>query len=176
MKKLIIPLAAAAATLAIVPSSALAVSDWGGWQTQHSDNLGSPGYLSTLGNNGIGNNQYCVDLTTTSTQCGTSIQNGGTAIYSPLVFAAVLMPPACQPTGCLGCSNQDSGRSDNNNVVQSPTGDGNSDPCLRGSPPPPPPPFPPTDENIAAVYIGFSGSPDEPSPVDPGQGIVGVQG
>jgi len=164
MKKLI-PLVAAAA-LAVVPASALAATpqDWGGWQGQHSDNLASPGYATTFGNNGTGNSQYCVDPTTTSTHCGTSVQNGGTAVYSPVVFSGVFVPTK------TGCSHEDAGKSDNNNLVQLPTGDGAADPCGSTS-----------GDAAGAAYLGFAGNntdgnASQASPVDPGQGIIGGQG
>src|SRR5437899_212611 len=99
MKKLI-PFAVVAA-LAIVPSSAMAVGTWDGWQNQHSDNVASPAYPTTFGNNGLGDSQYCVDPSTTSTHCGPS------GVYSPVVFAGVLVAPGAPPQGC---SHQDAGK------------------------------------------------------------------
>ena len=59
---------------------------------------------------------------------------------------------------------------DNNNIVQAPEGDGPANPC-------------PTPGGIGAFYLGFagnnttpSGSASQPSPVNSGQGIIGVQG
>jgi hypothetical protein len=179
MKKFIIPLAVALA-VAIVPASALAdpthPQDWAGWQNQHSDNLASPNYPLTFGNNGKGNSQYCVDPSvllpnpaTASTHCGASVQNGGTAVYSPVVFSGVLLGPAPQ-----GCSHQDAGATPDNNVVKSPNGNGPSNPCA-------------STDTAGAVYLGCAGNntdpagsasqPVPPNPVcGPGQGLVGLQG
>jgi hypothetical protein len=163
-KYIVLGIVAAAAAL---PSSAMAQtpSDWGGWQNQHSDNLASPNYPGTFGNNGKGDSQYCLDPGTTSTHCGASVQNGGTAVYSPVVFAGVLTAGGANQ----GCSHQDTGKSDNNNIVQLPT-DGPANPCAGG-------------DSLGAVYLGFAGSntdptgsQSQPSPVDPGQGIIGIGG
>ena len=152
------------AALAAVPSSAMAqsVSDWGGYSDQHSDNVVNPAYPGTFGNNGLGDSQYCIDPTSTTTHCGTSVQNGGTAVYSPVVFAGDL-------GGSVGCSHGSNGISDNNNIVQAPS-DGASNPCTSG-------------DTVGAFYLGFAGPNDDPSgaqsqpsPVDPGQGIIGLQG
>jgi hypothetical protein len=150
MKKFI-PFAVAAA-LAIAPSSAMAVSTWGGWQNQHSDNVVSPNYPATFGNNGLGDSQYCVDPGTSSTHCGNDVLHGGTAVYSPVVFAGVLLAgPAPQ-----GCAHQDAGKAGGN-------------PCTNG-------------DTLGAAYVGLAdnntdpaGSASSPSPVAPGTG-VGVQG
>jgi len=134
MKKFIVPLAAAAA-LAIVPSSALAVGDWGGWGQSHSDNLASPNYATSFSNNGPGNSQYCVDPTTTSTSCGPS------GVYSPVETAGVFIPTK------TGCSHETpaTAKSDNNNAVQIDP-DGAADPCAAGS-----------GDSVGAFYIGFAG-------------------
>ena len=158
MKKLI-PFAVVAA-LAIVPSSAMAVGTWDGWQNQHSDNVASPAYPTTFGNNGLGDSQYCVDPGTTSTHCGASVQNGGTAVYSPVVFAGEL-------GGTTGCTHGTSGNDGSTNIVQSPGGPGPGNPCA-------------TPGGTGAFYLGFAGNntdgnPSQPSPVDPGQGIIGLQ-
>jgi hypothetical protein len=108
MRKFIVPLAAVAA-LAIVPSSAFAAAGgWYGWDTQHSDNLASPNYYppaGSFGKNGPGDSRYCVDPGTTTTTCGPSVTDppggGGTAVYSPVVFAGVLTAgPAAVHQGC----------------------------------------------------------------------------
>src|SRR5207244_2224724 len=88
----------------------------------------SPIYLATFGNNGAGNSQFCIDPSTPSTHCGTSVQNGGTAVYSPVVFSVVIPIDVLISTG-TDCSHSDAGLGDNNNIVQSPSGDGSGDPC-----------------------------------------------
>jgi hypothetical protein len=148
MKKFIIPLAAAAA-LAIVPSSALAASEWGGWGQSHSDNLASPAYLATFGNNGPGNSQYCVDPNTQNTHCGTT----GTLpiVYSPVETAGVFLPPPGS-----GCSHETTtGKDGSGNAVQLPVGPGPTDPCS-----------PTSGDTLGALYLGFAG----------GGGIIGAQG
>ena len=71
--------------------------------------------------------------------------------------------------GSVGCSHGSNGISDNNNIVQAPS-DGASNPCTSG-------------DTVGAFYLGFAGPNDDPSgaqsqpsPVDPGQGIIGLQG
>jgi hypothetical protein len=155
MKKFI-PFAVAAA-LMLIPSSAMAASGWGGWQGQHSDNLASPDYPTTFGNNGAGNSQYCVDPTTSSTHCSSS------GVYSPVVFAGVLVQGP-RP----GCSHEDAGKTGAANVVPLPPGPG--DPCS-----------PTSGDSVGAAYVGTAGNNTDgnassPSPVAPGTGIAGVQG
>ncbi len=75
------------------------------------------------------------------------------------------------PTGS-GCSHQDAGIADNNNLVQSPTAYGATNPCSGTS-----------GDSVGAFYVGFAanntspgGSASRSLPVAPGQGIVGLQG
>lgn len=151
MGKFIIPLAAAAAALAIVPSSALAQTQWGGWGQSHTDNLASPDYLTSFGNNGPGNSQYCVDLNT-----GAGTHCGGTTgplpvVYSPVETAGVLLP---KPGS--GCSHETTtGKNGSANAVQLPLAPGPTDPCS-----------PTSGDQFGALYLGLAG----------GAGVVGVQG
>jgi hypothetical protein len=115
MKKFIVLIAAAGA-LAIVPSSALAVSNWGGWggtgasPTSHTDNVASPAYWQAFPSpNGQGDSQYCADTNpnagthctspdavSSPTSCATAC-----ALYSPVYFAGYLND---QNGGCAtGC-------------------------------------------------------------------------
>jgi hypothetical protein len=137
MKKLIV-LSAALAAMAIAPSSAFAVSGWAGWDSQHSDNLASPGYYppsGSFGKNGPGNSRYCVDPSTalTSTSCGTSVTSGGTAVYSPVVFTGVLAGTSVPPADNQGCGHDDGSYT------------GASDPCSTSS-----------TNMVGAAYIGTS--------------------
>ncbi|MDX6672248.1 MAG: hypothetical protein QOI91_2611 [Solirubrobacteraceae bacterium] len=117
MKKFTIALVVvAAAALAVMPSSAAAATGgWGGWDSQHSDNLASPGYYppaGSFGKNGPGDSRYCVDPSTalSGTNCGRSVTDppgGGTAVYSPVVFAGVLSGSAVPTAARQGCNHDD---------------------------------------------------------------------
>jgi len=111
MKKYLVALApiAATAVMAITPSSALAVSGWGGWTDAHQDNAASADYwLNHFGNDGSGDSQYCVDPNGTYNSCPDNV-------VIPLYFTGA------QANNGLGCSHDTGTNSDG------------TDPCTPGN-------------------------------------------
>ena len=124
MKKFVVSIAAAAA-IAIVPTSALASpGQWGGWSTTHQDNALDVNYWTTqFGHNGAGNSQYCL----------------GAAPCSPVVFSGVFAPAGTQVAGCG--AHETGGGKPTGPTLGAGVPSGGSDPCADGN-------------LIGAFYIG----------------------
>jgi hypothetical protein len=167
MRRYMLVLAAALFAMAFMSSSASAVSNWGGWQNEHPDNLAGPSYYSTaeFGNNGAGTSDYCVapfaapdgdgDLGPSDDDCS------GPGVTLPIVFSGALF--AANDLGCNG-QHEDAGKDGSGNLIHVPLiGDGPGNPCASndngGA----------GDDMIGAFYVGFSQA-------NGGGGIIGLQG